>query len=262
MRQLAPLSLLTLVACGPPWPRGDVEHRDVYAEALDSVYEVSIYIPPELAGVDDKPWLLVLDGESGYTEAMWTDHLIAEGLAAPHVMVGIGNGDLRDRDYTPSVIDDDPETSGGWTEFAAWLEDDFMPSMEEDLDLGSTRELRAIHGHSYGGLATTVALFEQRHLWSRFGATSPSLFWDEGVPVGMLDAHLATEGPLEARVYMSMGALEMAPMNVFFEEFTGRLQTASPEGLELEAEVLANHEHFSAWEPAYSRLVPYLFPPE
>lgn len=267
MQRFLGLGLLaTALGCGPPWPRSDVDHREVVWEELGDTYEVSIHVPPELRGVYDKPWLLVLDGQSGYTEARWSDWLIQRGEAAPHVIVGIGNDDLRDRDYTPTAWTGDGDAedveTGGWADFAAWLEADLMPELEGELGLSSDRADRGIHGHSYGGLATSVAMFEQTHVWSRFGATSPSLFWDDGHALALLDQHVAAGEPLEARVYASMGALEVTPMNLFFDAFTERLPGVDPDGVVLEAEVFAHHEHFSSWEPAYAALVPHLFPPE
>jgi len=52
-----------LGACWPGPP------REVTAEPLDSTYEVSLYVPPELDESPSAPWLLVLDGRVGWTEA-------------------------------------------------------------------------------------------------------------------------------------------------------------------------------------------------
>ncbi len=255
----AVIALALGAGCGPPEARNEVLHRDVVAESLDSTYTLSIYIPPELEGVSGAPWLLVLDGEYGHIEADISDQLIAGGQAAPHVMIGIGNADLRDRDYTPTEISDEP--SGGLDDFVGWLRDDLIPELEAELDIGGAPALRGLHGHSYGGLATTIALLTYPDLWSRFGATSPSLYWDGAMVFGVEEAFASENDDLPMRLYCSMGELEAPAMNPLFEEFTERLDRRGYPGLEMKAEVIDNHDHFSSWEVAYERLVPHLFPP-
>lgn len=252
-----------LWGCGAPTARNTVESREVYAEPLDTTYTVTVYVPPELEGASGAPWLLVLDGEWGQSEANISDRLIVRGDAAPHVLVGIGNSSVRGRDYSPTDPDPDDEyESGGLDAFVSWLQGELIPDIEAELDIGGEPALRGLHGHSYGGLATATAMLRYQDTWTRFGATSPSLFWDDAVIFAFEEDYAATNSDLPVRAYLGIGALEVPPMNVLFEVFTERLDGRGYPGLALEHEVLRNREHFSSWERAYARLIPHLFPPE
>lgn len=258
MRRLLLVPLLLLAACGPDNP--SPEHFTLTSDALGTDYEVRVYASEQLdLTAGPLPWILVLDGQYLYSERDIAERLMDRGEAAPHLVVGIGNDDTRDRDYTPT---EDEVGTGGWADFFAFVESEVIPWVETEYPVGGTPELRALTGHSYGGLATVTSMFRQQDLFGCFGATSPSLFWDEGEPFAMESDYAANNDDLAARVYLSMGALEQTPMNALFNTFVDRLDGRAYPGLELKSKVWYGHEHYSSVAPAYAEVTAHCFPLE
>ena len=252
--------LLSLACVALPAPRGEVVTTTMVSASLDTEYEVHVYITPEAAELDEVPWLLVLDGDWFYDEPRISDLAVREGRAGPHALVGIASGDTRDRDYTPP-LDPPEEGTGGLYDYMEWIEGELVPAVEAEHGIGGRPELRGLHGHSFGGLATMSVFFDQGGFWGRYGATSPSVYWGEGDLLEH-EAELAASGaPVSGRLYTSMGELENVPMNVLFDEMVERVERRDHPDLAFRSSVLEGENHFTAWQPAFEELVPFLFPP-
>ena len=111
-------------------------------------------------------------------------------------------------------------------------------------------------------LTAVTAMFRMQDVFGCFAATSPSLFWDQGVPFDYEEDFAAAHDDMAARVYLSMGALEITPMNAVFNLFVERLEARAYPSLVLKSHVLYGHEHYSSFEPAYEELIPHCFPAE
>lgn len=203
------ITLLPWVLACAPEPEGTLEILEVEAESLDTTYQQSVYRHPEADTRPGAPWLLLLDGDVWAEDAaLQLDRAVRRGLASPRVVVGLGNQRTRDRDYTPWPSDGVPEASAGSAgevdAWFSWVLTEWLPAFEAETGLGGARESRSIAGHSYGGLATTWALYHTNDAFSCYGVVSPALWWDDG-------AALAYEADLDAaRVAVVYGALEVA----------------------------------------------------
>jgi predicted alpha/beta superfamily hydrolase len=85
---------------------------------------------------------------------------------------------------------------------------------------------RAIFGHSLGGLFVTYA-FTQWDSASPIGgfvAASPSLLFDGGTIYKYLDSLNLRHTTDTCLFYMTMGDLEGPAMNVYFDDFSSKLQ--------------------------------------
>jgi len=254
------LTLLYLLSCAPWEPlQGTIVEGTAVWEEPGTEYVLDVYLPPD-AG-DELPWLLMLDGDISFeADAHRVEEELLAGRCAPFALVGLGNGAWRDRDYTPSPAD---YLQGGSAEaFFEFVGDEVVSHVETEHAIGGYSWQRGLTGHSYGGLATTWALFERQDLFRRFGATSPSLWWDDGVMFDVEEDYAASTGRLEARLYLSMGALEVSPMNVLFDLFVATLEERDYQDLAWTAEVLYGHEHYSSYDPAMRRALQVLFPPD
>lgn len=254
------MMVLLLLACGPPLPRNETLERTIFSEPLDTEYALRIYLPPEAEGAEALPWLLVLDGQWLVHEAAASDQMIVEGLVAPHALVGIGNDDTRGRDYAPRRPED--EEPIGLEDYVAWLQSTLIPELEAEFNLGGSPELRGLTGHSLGGQATCVALFEHQDIWSRFAASSPSLWLYDGHAFGLEEAWAAQHEDLPARLSMTIGEIEASPMNALFDALAERLEGRGYPSLEMQRAVIPGETHFTVDWPAYDASLPFLFPPE
>jgi len=241
---------------------GLIISEDVIGSHTQAPYELHTYLPPghstDAAGL---PLVLILDGDMGfYSVAEIAELAASEGRASPAVLLGVGNSDWRGLDLTPTVVDAEP--SGGIADFFAWIETELVASVETTYGCGGSPDLRVVTGHSYGGLATTWTLFHRQEFWGRFGASSPSLWWDDRMMFSEEEQYNAAHDTLPVHAYYSMGAIEVSPMNIDFNTFVDRLENRDYEGLQLTHEVLYGHEHYSSFDPAFDRTLEVLIPPE
>jgi predicted alpha/beta superfamily hydrolase len=138
-----------------------------------------IYIPPE-PGAGTKA-IYVLDGQAQFKTVV--DALSALGENR-HLVIGVGNIWLRDRDYTPTRVSPSASVdaaaaavSGGGERFFAHLANELLPYVDSRYPVGSSRILI---GHSLGGLLAVNILLNHPGVFSRFIVIDPSMWWDNG----------------------------------------------------------------------------------
>ncbi len=262
------LSVLAASGCSPPL-EGTLERSEIHAKSLNTYYQLGTYIHPDAELSPGAPWLLVLDGDVALESvAAHLDREAAEGRAEPVVLVGIGNQDTRELDYTTyPELDPDPsydwsEQMGGIEPFFAWVIDEIVPSVEADLGIGGSADSRGVTGHSLGGLATLWVLAHQQEHFRRFGAVSPSLWYDDGIPFVWEAEMAAWAEPPSGRLFLSMGGTEIPGMNDLFDEFVQRLGARSYPELAVEHQVYPGHDHLSVVFEAFPDVLRWLFPPE
>lgn len=94
------------------------------------------------------------------------------------ILVGIANVD-RKRDFTfPTTVEEDKKespTSGGSSNFIAFIQKELQPFIEKNYKTNSTKTLI---GQSLGGLLATEILFKTPGLFTRYIIVSPSLWWN------------------------------------------------------------------------------------
>jgi predicted alpha/beta superfamily hydrolase len=136
-----------------------------------------VFIPPE-SGPGTKV-IYVLDGQAHFKTVV--DALTAMGENR-HLVIGIGNIWLRDRDYTPTRVAPSAvvsaaaaAVSGGGERFLAHLTDELLPYVDSRYSTGTSRILI---GHSLGGLLAVNALLTHPGVFDGFVVTDPSMWWD------------------------------------------------------------------------------------
>jgi predicted alpha/beta superfamily hydrolase len=147
---------------------------------------IEVYLPEESKSTQQPPGrfetLYVLDGD-------WNTKLVLEvldfmrqlRLMPPIIVVSVPNYidaqgvNSRDRDLTPSAVDDEPR-SGGAAQFLAFLKTELIPYVEQHYPASGTR---LIHGHSYGGLFLMYVLENEPQLFDGYLVLDPAMRWDQ-----------------------------------------------------------------------------------
>lgn len=144
---------------------------------------IEVYLPEESAKQPTARFetLYVLDGD-------WNAKLVIEivnfmrqlGMMPPVIVVSVPNYidahgiNSRDRDLTPSAVDDEPR-SGGAPEFLAFLKTELIPFVDQHYPTNGTH---LIHGHSYGGLFLMYVLENEPQLFDGYLVLDPAMGWD------------------------------------------------------------------------------------
>lgn len=176
----------------------------LHSAILNEDRAFQIYIPPEL-GPGAKA-IYVLDGQVQFKAVV--DALNALGESR-HLVIGIGNIWLRDRDYTPTRVPPSSfvdaaaaAVSGGGEQFFAHLANELLPYVDSRYPVGSSRILI---GHSLGGLLAVNILLNHPGVFGRFIVIDPSMWWDNG--------RLVTEASSRLRRSFAPTALFLAIAN-------------------------------------------------
>ena len=153
----------------------------LHSAILNEDRAFQIYIPPE-PGSGIKA-IYVLDGQAQFKTVV--DALSALGENR-HLVIGVGNIWLRDRDYTPTRVSPSASVdaaaaavSGGGERFFAHLANELLPYVDSRYPVGSSRILI---GHSLGGLLAVNILLNHPGVFGRFIVINPSMWRDNGLP--------------------------------------------------------------------------------
>lgn len=150
------------------------------------------------------PVLVVLDGNlhfksiAGVVNYMSSD--VYRNWKIPEmIVVAIQNVDRR-RDYTPDkIITVRENNTGGGDSFLSFLEDEFLPELDQKF---RTAPYRILFGHSLGGLLATHAYMKEKTLFNSFIAVDPSFgTWDSETMDKKLDS--LTEHSFERFIYIA-----------------------------------------------------------
>ncbi len=147
----------------------------LYSQHIEEDYSLLLYLPPgHDQGMHSYPVVYALD-MAFQGQQLAIDATLGT-LAQDVIVVGLGNPEHRDRDYTPDRGPTTPEGHGGAANFYNFLVYELIPYIDANYPTDTIN--RTLIGHSYGGLFTLFALLsegvEQRH-FNAFVASSPTI---------------------------------------------------------------------------------------
>jgi predicted alpha/beta superfamily hydrolase len=251
---------------------------------VDQTFVIDV-APPPFGAPPGRPLpvVYVLDGDMTFGAASVIARAlqIGPGAIPPVLVVGVGYARdcpdqpapmaLRHRDLTPS-IDQRYLTMarsapgpmalppsilpGGADDFLDFLEDELMPFIAGRylVDAGD----QAIVGVSLGGLLALHALFTRPEAFRRYGAISPSIWWDDRIVLKEEDTLARRASDIDARLYLAVGGLEegqepAARMVSNLYELDAVLRARAYPSLQTRLEVLPDESHMSVFAAAISR---------
>jgi len=238
------------VIAGEPLTIGETVTLE--SKILDEERTILVSTPP---GYDQNsqryPVLYMTDGNAHLTHTRGTvDFLARNGLMPQVIVVGINNTD-RTRDLTPThvatvtvngQVRENP-TSGGAPKFLDFFEQELFPY----IDVNSrTLPLRFFTGHSYGGLFALNVFFTHPSMFNAVIAASPSLNWDEDLPIRQAESFFDGREELNAILFVSMANEEEGdPAPTRLDRFEKELQKADTEGFEWQVMRMPDETHGS-----------------
>src|SRR5262249_29216946 len=146
--------------------------------------------------------------------------LYSSGAVPPVVVVGVGHPTaeearfmaLRIRDLTPTPVTvrewRPPLGAGQGPRLLAAIAQEIVPFVAANFAVTNDR---TITGWSLGGLFALYALFHQPRVFSRYLVVSPSLWWEDRLPLRWEGDWGAASNDLGANLFMAVGAREEAP---------------------------------------------------
>lgn len=252
---------------------------------VDQTFTIDVAPPP--FGIQPGrvlPVIFVLDGDMTFAGAAQTARALQMGPNGlpPALVVGVGyaGGDgmaRRLRDLTPSIDQryltmaratpgpfalPTDVVPGGADAFLAFLHEELKPFIASRYPIDPDDQTLA--GLSLGGLFVLHVLFTQPRAFRRWMAMSPSIWWDERRVLAEEAALAERVMDLDARLFLSVGALEEAEdasarMVSNLYELEATLRGREYPGLSTTAVVFPEESHMSVFPAAFSRGVRAVF---
>ncbi len=176
-------ALVTLFSCKKESiaqnPALNKNFRIVSAEK-GKTYQISIFLPEGYpSSTDYYPTIYVLDADQNQELVADQCKKISTCLNTQNVIVvGIGYGDNRNIDYTPTKT---TYGDGGSVAFLNFIKKELIPRIQQDFRADTLRKNRVIIGHSFGGLFGAFAFTKHNEVFGNYLLLSPSLFYDNSV---------------------------------------------------------------------------------
>ncbi|MEQ8415686.1 MAG: alpha/beta hydrolase-fold protein [Imperialibacter sp.] len=186
-----------------------------------ATYKIKVGLPLDYnsSGIKHSS-IYVLDGEENFDFVANHCEEISDRYSVTNVVVvGIGYGNDRELDYTPTKIS---PTTGGGGDFLRFLENELVPRIEQEFSVDTTRNSRAILGHSYGGLFVACALAVNNQLFGNYILLSPSIWFDNEVSLLLEKEYRERNRDKPQLVFLGIGQSEnlgrmQAPFEAFYQ---------------------------------------------
>jgi len=197
------------------------------------------------------PVLYMTDGGAHLTHTRGTvDFLARLGLMPQVIVVGVNNTD-RTRDLTPTHVASrtingrvfENPTSGGASKFLDFFEQELFPYVDAHY---RTLPLKFFTGHSFGGLFALNALFTRPEMFHALLAVSPSLNWDDDLPIRQADSFFDGRDELNVTLFVAMADEEEGdPAPTRLDRLEKKLSEADTQGFEWAVMRMPDENHGS-----------------
>jgi uncharacterized protein len=226
--------------------------------ANGAIYDIKVAIPSNYnPGIEKYATIYVLDGKQIFGFVANRCKEISDNYALKNVLVvSIGYGKDRSIDYTPTKVS---SVTGGAPQFLKFIETQLIPKMEQDYQADTARGSRVILGHSYGGLFGAYAFSVNNKVFGNYIMLSPSLWFDNYVPLQMEKDIRANNKNNKQLVFMGIGENEerdrmLAPFETFFQALRNNYSN-----IKLEKNIEKNTSHMDSRNPNIVKGLDYYF---
>jgi predicted alpha/beta superfamily hydrolase len=254
--------------------------RDFHSDIINRDYRLSISLPEGYSENTDKqyPVLYILDGNMYFATAVQSYRVQRLGNDVPEmIIVGVEYPTRRTDEWlvrragelTPTKRTDFdenytkqyniPSTSGDADTFLKVMGSEIVPFVAKNYRASDDR---ALFGHSLGGLFATYSLLQKDRLFNRYIISSPSLWWDDEVAFKHEAKFYETSKTIDAKVMLSVGALEGQQMVPPMQRMSDILNARSYKGFTLVSHIFPNETHLSVQPGTLSRGLRVVFDTE
>jgi predicted alpha/beta superfamily hydrolase len=197
-----------------------VVEKDFHSDILIEDRDLTVYLPAgyDLDFFNRYPVLYMLDGDRYFMEKredskyLWSmkktlDRLINEDALDKMIVVGIHSTENRRDHYTPS-IDETFQAGGQVQDYTRFLIEELKPLIDRKYRTLPEAKYTGIAGSSLGGLASLHIGWNHPDVFSKIGALSPSLWWDNFEIKNMIRSHQNVEKNI--KIWMDSGTTDDA----------------------------------------------------
>jgi len=219
-----------------PFTDKDMITWDYSSKTIGEDYTIYVHFPPGYDTTKTKyPVLYMTDGDWNMTVAMNCFNMLRQDYETTEALiVGIGYGNRpnkRNRDLNP-------ETGG--PKFISFIEQEVIPFIQSKYRVNDNK---ALYGYSFGGMFTTMTLFNHPGLFDMIFIGAPGNNGRELIPSAQ--KYFANHTDLKCRVFLGVGSYEHeTAKNIgLFEAYMKKQNCKS---LDIESAITPNANHGAA----------------
>jgi len=240
----------------------------LYSEVIGEEYQVFVHLPPSYEeGEKRYPVLYLTDGDLLFGIAANVARLNQlRGDIPDFIIAGIAYGvyetdarNHRARDFLAEVPEDS-DWEPGADKFLQFLRTELVPYMNDNFRTDPAD--LAVWGTSFGGNFGIYALFHEQPLFNRFVISSPATAWADRWAFRYESAYAETRSDLKARVFFSVGELELEWMVEPYKEFTAIVEGRNYAGLSMRSTIEPGEWHQSMPAAVFAKSLKYIFAKE
>jgi predicted alpha/beta superfamily hydrolase len=260
-------------------PRERITEPDhtITSKILGRDYQLYISFPKSYSTKDtvSYPVLYVLDGEWVFPIIRGTRAILdSEKELEDLIIVSISDADFtfRYQDYTTSLSTSTDEKvnkrsdvpkggliSGGADKFLTSVKTEIVPFVDKNY---KTTSDRGIFGHSFGGLFAAYCLVNSDGYFTRFGISSPALWWDNekllNQAVTQFRENKTWDIP-QTKVFISVGDKEHSGIVPTMVKYSSYLEQSDYDNIELKWQIFEGESHNSMWSANVSKTLSILY---
>jgi predicted alpha/beta superfamily hydrolase len=249
----------------------------ITSKILGRDYQLYISFPKNYSTKDtvSYPVLYVLDGEWVFPIIRGTRAILdSEKELEDLIIVSISDADFtfRYQDYTTSLSTSTDEKvnkrsdvpkggliSGGADKFLTSMKTEIVPFVDKNYKTNSDR---GIFGHSFGGLFAAYCLVNSDGYFTRFGISSPALWWDNekllNQAVTQFRENKTWDIP-QTKVFISVGDKEHSGIVPTMVKYSSYLEQSDYDNIELKWQIFEGESHNSMWSANVSKTLSILY---
>jgi predicted alpha/beta superfamily hydrolase len=237
-------------------------------------YRIYVSIPAEYYIHPNKkyPAIFLLDADYSFPiVTAITNHLSDRNRIPPMFIFGIAYAGApayelhRTQDYTPTYVADGgygaqyQKLSGGAPKFAAFLQSELIPYLNQSFRLNDQRTLV---GHSFGGLFGSWSMLNNPALFSSYIIVSPSLWYDNNYMFKLEKTYAKSHKQLPVNVFFGIGSKENGgdfKMVDSLNNYVKMLQQQNYKNFKSKYMILPNDDHDMIFPDAFTQGIMYLY---
>ena len=249
----------------PQFVLPSTEVRKLYSSFVGEDYQVFISLPFGYDESKDRyPVLYVLDGDRFFPLAWDIIHSLEFQEEIPElILVGIGYGKLpnedgnhRSRDLTPTVVETEPQPTGGADLFFKFFQDELIPFVDKNYRTKPSD--RSIWGQSLGGLFVLNCLFRDNRPFFRHLATSASPTWDDRWIIRREESFAKSHSNLDAKLFLTEDNATPICIDAW-RDFSQTLRKRDYDRFDFDCKLYENEGHSSCRPSALTEGLRFLF---
>ncbi|SEO71842.1 hypothetical protein SAMN05192574_111104 [Mucilaginibacter gossypiicola] len=214
----------------------DMVQWDYNSKVIGEDYTIYVHFPPGYDTTKTKyPVLYMTDGDWNMTVAMNCFNMLRQDYETTEALiVGIGYGNRpnqRSRDLNPAT---------GGPKFISFIEQEVIPFVQSKYRVIDNK---ALYGYSFGGMFTTMVLFEHPNLFNMIFIGAPGNSGSELIPTAK--KYFANNHDLNSKVFLGVGSFEqLTSKNI--QEFKTYMENQHCKGLDIATAITPNAGHGAA----------------